>query len=83
MPMVRIDMLAGRPPEKLVELHGRVSELVAEILDTPVERVRTIITEVPPECWGIGGVPATKARAAEVEARRARAGQRRRLSRPG
>ena len=65
MPMVRIDMLAGRPPEKLVELHGRVSELVAEILDTPVERVRTIITEVPPECWGIGGVPATKARAAE------------------
>jgi 4-oxalocrotonate tautomerase len=70
MPLVRIDMLEGRPREKLGELHGRVSALVAEILETPIERVRTIITEVPPDCWGIGGVPATQARAGEVAARR-------------
>jgi 4-oxalocrotonate tautomerase len=70
MPLVRIDMLEGRPPEKLGELHRRVSALVAEILDTPVERVRTIITEVPPEKWGIGGVPASQARAEELAARR-------------
>jgi 4-oxalocrotonate tautomerase len=70
MPLVRIDMLEGRPREKLGELHGRVSALVAEILETPIERVRTIITEVPPDCWGIGGVPATQARADEVAARR-------------
>jgi 4-oxalocrotonate tautomerase len=74
MPLVRIDMLEGRPPEKLGELHRRVSALVAEILDTPVERVRTIITEVPPEKWGIGGVPASEARADEIAARRAAAG---------
>src|SRR5580658_7569615 len=71
MPLVRIDIMEGRPPEKIRELHSRVAELVAEILDTPIERVRTYITQFPPEGWGIGGVPADVARADEVNARRA------------
>jgi 4-oxalocrotonate tautomerase len=71
MPLVRIDIMEGRPPEKIRELHGRVAALVAEILDTPIERVRTYITQFPPQGWGIGGVPADVARADEVEARRA------------
>jgi 4-oxalocrotonate tautomerase len=71
MPLVRIDIMEGRPPEKIRELHNRVAALVAEILDTPIERVRTYITQFPPEGWGIGGVPADVARADEVEARRA------------
>ena len=58
MPLVRIDIMEGRPPEKIRELHSRVAALVAEILDTPIERVRTYITQFPPEGWGIGGVPA-------------------------
>ena len=70
MPLVRIDIMEGRPPEKIRELHGRVAALVAEILDTPIERVRTYITQFPPEGWGIGGVPADVARADEVAARR-------------
>ena len=71
MPLVRIDIMEGRPPEKIRELHSRVAALVAEILDTPIERVRTYITQFPPEGWGIGGVPADVARADEVAARRA------------
>jgi 4-oxalocrotonate tautomerase len=71
MPLVRIDIMEGRPPEKIRELHGRVAALVAEILDTPIERVRTYITQFPPEGWGIGGVPAD-----EVAARRAAAAER-------
>src|SRR4029077_5053927 len=65
MPLVRIDIMEGRPPEKIRELHGRVAALVAEILDTPIERVRTYITQFPPEGWGIGGVPADVSRAHE------------------
>ena len=72
MPLVRIDIMEGRPPEKIRELHSRVAALVAEILDTPIERVRTYITQFPPEGWGIGGVPADVARANEVAARRRR-----------
>ena len=48
MPLVRIDIMEGRPPEKIRELHSRVAALVAEILDTPIERVRTYITQFPP-----------------------------------
>src|SRR3954467_11598822 len=71
MPLVRIDIMEGRPPEKIRELHSRVAALVAEILDTPIERVRTYITQFPPEGWGIGGVRADVFRAGEVAARRA------------
>ena len=70
MPLVRIDLMAGRPPEKIRELHERVAAVVAEVLDAPIERVRTYITEFPPSAWGIGGVPADVARADELEARR-------------
>ena len=73
MPLVRIDILEGRPPEVIEELHSRVASLVAEIIDSPLDRVRTYITEIPAENWGIGGVPASRARAAEAEARRRRA----------
>jgi 4-oxalocrotonate tautomerase len=73
MPLVRIDIMDGRPPEKIRELHTRVAALVAEILDTPIERVRTYITQFPAEAWGIGGVPADVARGDEVAARRAAA----------
>ena len=76
MPLVRIDIMEGRPPEMIRELHERVANLVAEVLDTPVERVRTYITQFPPHAWGIGGVPADVARSADVEARRLAAEQR-------
>lgn len=69
MPLVQIDIMEGRSPEQIRELHERVAALVAEILDSPIERVRTYITQFPPQAWGIGGVPADVARAEEVAAR--------------
>ncbi|MDQ3733319.1 MAG: tautomerase family protein [Actinomycetota bacterium] len=76
MPLVRIDIMEGRPPEKIEELHSRVASLVAEILDAPIDRVRTYITQFPAEAWGIGGVTAAVARAGEIAARRESAEQR-------
>ena len=73
MPLVRVDIMEGRPPEVIRELHERLAALVAEVLDTPIERVRTYITQFPPQAWGIGGVPADVARGDEVDARRAAA----------
>ena len=73
MPLVRVDIMEGRPPEMIRELHQRLAALVAEVLDTPIERVRTYITQFPPEAWGIGGVPADVSRAEDVAARRAAA----------
>jgi 4-oxalocrotonate tautomerase len=79
VPLVRVDIMEGRPPEMIRELHQRLAALVAEVLDTPIERVRTYITQFPPQAWGIGGVPADVARADDVAARKA-AGQARVLS---
>jgi len=76
VPLVRIDIMEGRPPEMIRELHERVAALVAEVLETPVDRVRTYITQFPPEAWGIGGVPADVARAGDVAARKAGAAAR-------
>lgn len=56
MPIVRIDFLAGRPPEVKAKLIARVTEVVADTLDVRLEQVRVLLTEVPPEHWGIGGV---------------------------
>ncbi len=70
MPIVRIDFLAGRPPEAKATLIARVTEAVADTLDVRPEQVRVLLTELPPEHWGIGGVsvaareqPITKAEA--------------------
>jgi 4-oxalocrotonate tautomerase len=73
VPLVRVDIMEGRPPEMIRELHQRLAALVAEVLDTPIDRVRTYITQFPPQAWGIGGVPADVARADEVAARKAAA----------
>jgi 4-oxalocrotonate tautomerase len=73
MPLVRIDIMEGRPPEQIRALHERVAAVVAEILQTPIERVRTYVTQFPPQAWGIGGIPADVARANEVAARAASA----------
>ena len=49
---------------------------MAETLDTPIDRVRTYITQFPPEAWGIAGVPASVVRRADIEARAAAADER-------
>lgn len=60
MPFVRIDVLEGRTPEMLEQLIERVSATVADTLQTPIDRVRVVVNEVPPHLWGIGGVPASR-----------------------
>jgi 4-oxalocrotonate tautomerase len=55
MPIVRIDLLEGRAPERKVDLIRRVTEAVVVALDVLPEQVRVLLNEVPPEHWAIGG----------------------------
>jgi len=59
MPIINIQMMEGRPPEKIKALIERVTDAVAEELNSPKDRVRVLVTEVPKTHWGIGGVPAS------------------------
>ena len=68
-PLIRIHLIEGRPLEMLHRLMAEMSALVAEILDIPLANTRVLITEFPGTHWGIGGIPASSARAAEIAAR--------------
>ncbi|MFM0006852.1 4-oxalocrotonate tautomerase family protein [Paraburkholderia dipogonis] len=55
MPIALIKILEGRSPEKKRRLIESVSQAMAESLDMPIEGVRVLVEEVPPDCWGRGG----------------------------
>ncbi|RID88212.1 4-oxalocrotonate tautomerase [Peribacillus asahii] len=55
MPFIQIKILEGRPPEKKERLIREVSDLVADVLEAPVENVRVLIEEMPAAHWGIAG----------------------------
>jgi len=56
MPVVTVRIAKGRPVEKKRALAKAVTEVVAENLDVPSERVILIIDESDSEDWAIGGV---------------------------
>ena len=55
MPIVRIDLLAGRTPERKAELIRRVTDAVVASLEVAPQQVRVLLNEVPPEHWAVGG----------------------------
>jgi 4-oxalocrotonate tautomerase len=55
MPIVRIDLVEGRTPERKVDLIRRVTDAVVAALDVRPEQVRVLLREVPPEHWAVGG----------------------------
>lgn len=62
MPIVHIQLLEGRPPEKVEEVIQKVTEALSATLDAPRENVRVLVTEIPKSHWGIGGTPVSKLR---------------------
>lgn len=57
MPIVRIDLIEGRAPERKAELIRRVTAAVVETLEVRPEQVRVLLYELPPEHWAVGGRP--------------------------
>jgi len=57
VPIVHIQMLAGRPYERIRELMARVTDAVCAALEVPPERVRVIVSEIPRTHWAVGGRP--------------------------
>ncbi|MGH9116753.1 MAG: 2-hydroxymuconate tautomerase [Acidimicrobiales bacterium] len=57
MPLVHIDLMEGRPPERVEEMIAAVSEAIASTLDAPIETVRVVVNEIRPHQYGVGGKP--------------------------
>lgn len=55
MPIINVQMIKGRPPEKIEELIKNLTKTTAKTLDAPIENVRVLVTEIPDTHWGISG----------------------------
>lgn len=62
-------VLEGRSLEERQRLLSGFTDLIVEVLGVDRGRVRGACRPIPPEDWGIGGVPASVLRAAEVKTR--------------
>jgi phenylpyruvate tautomerase PptA (4-oxalocrotonate tautomerase family) len=71
IPLIRMALMQGRPVETLHRAMADVSAVVARVLGGDPQRVRVQIDHVHPDRWAIGGVPASRARAAELAQRAA------------
>lgn len=58
MPIIVAHILEGRSSEKKVELIRSLTRAVVDTLDAPPESVRVIISEMPKDHYGIGGMTA-------------------------
>lgn len=68
MPIVQINLMEGRPTEKIEKMITSVSEAISTSLDAPIGSVRVIVNEMDPHQYGIGGKPYTVVRAEREQA---------------
>jgi 4-oxalocrotonate tautomerase len=57
MPFLQMHMIEGRPQEKKKELIAELTETVCRVLEVDPGTVRVELVEVPPENWGVAGLP--------------------------
>ena len=57
MPIINVQMMEGRPKEKIAEVIQNITNTVSETLDAPKENIRVIVTEIPKTHWGKAGKP--------------------------
>jgi 4-oxalocrotonate tautomerase len=57
MPLVYINLMEGRPPERIENMITAVSEAIAGSLDADINTVRIMVNEMAPHQYGVGGKP--------------------------
>jgi 4-oxalocrotonate tautomerase len=57
MPLVSINIMEGRPPEKIEQMITAVSQAIADTLDAPIASVRISVNEMHDHQYGVGGKP--------------------------
>lgn len=74
MPFVQLVLLQGRPIAQHHALIREITAILVEVLGCDPDRVRIHLADADPDKWGIGGMPASVRRAAEIAARQASGG---------
>lgn len=63
MPIVQVNLMEGRPPEKIEKMVAAISDAIATSLETPIESVRVVVHEMADHQYGVGGRPWREVRA--------------------
>lgn len=69
MPFIRMILLEGRSVDQHHRLIAELTAITARLLNVDAQRIRLHIEQTHPDRWGIGGIPASVRRAAEIAAR--------------
>lgn len=69
MPFIRMVLMEGRSVEQLHRVIAELNAITARLLDVDAGRIRIYIAHAHPDRWGIGGIPASVVRAAELTRR--------------
>lgn len=56
MPILHVHMLAGRDVEKKRLLVKRLTETVQEVLGSPPDKIRVILSDMPHDSYAVAGV---------------------------
>jgi 4-oxalocrotonate tautomerase len=56
MPIVNIHILEGRTAEQKKTLISEVTKAVSRSLDSPPEKIKVLILEIPEENWATAGI---------------------------
>ena len=62
MPIAHIHIIEGRTDAQKADAIAAVTQALSETLDSPKDRIRVLLHEVPPAHWGIAGTPASAVR---------------------
>ena len=54
MPIATIQIVEGRDAQRKRRLMAAVAQAIASSLDAPLNTVRVIVHEVPPDLWTVG-----------------------------
>lgn len=71
MPLVYINLMEGRPPEKIEKMISAVSDAIANSLEADINTVRVMVNEMQEHQYGVGGKPMRMVRAERTAAREA------------
>lgn len=69
MPFIKMVLMQGRPIEQYHRIIAELTAITAKQLGSDGSKVRVFIADAQPDKWGIGGVPASVRRAAELAQR--------------
>ncbi|MCH4008230.1 2-hydroxymuconate tautomerase [Companilactobacillus sp.] len=59
MPLVHIDLIAGRSPEQLKNMVKDVTDAIAKNTGAPAEHIHVVLNEMEKEHYAVGGVLAS------------------------